>query len=232
MKSISKAEFEIMIEHANVLEQGRRGPRVFLTPDQRIVKLFYSTRLISSNRIWPYARRFNRNSNRLNALNIRSVHVDQMVHCSAIKADIVAYPLIRGESLRDITFDDPRFESVIAGFADFLACMQHKGVHFKGLHLGNVLYDKEFGYALIDVDYVQFFRWPLGIRHRVVNFLRSLRYDEDKKIFDRFGMPAFLELYLAATKLTASKRHRLLRAMQKQSDSILLQQSAASLINH
>ena len=78
MQTITNQEFEALVENAKILEQDKRGGKVFLTTDNRIVKCFRAKQhSISSNRIWPYATRFINNAIKLKQRDITSVTVTQ-----------------------------------------------------------------------------------------------------------------------------------------------------------
>jgi len=231
MKSMTQSEYEGLIQDARLLEKGRRGPRVWLKPDGRIVKVFYTRRLFSSNRLWPYATRFKRAGEKLAARGFRSIRVDYVRRCPFFNGHVAVYPLIPGKPIREIDETDPRLRTILAGFAGYLAEIQASGMHFRALHLGNMLFDDESGYGVIDMHSMRFQPWPLSLNLRLVNFLNMLRYDEDCRIFEQYGLALFLEQYLHAADLGPKKTLRLLQRMATQPQSSQLATAASQLIN-
>jgi hypothetical protein len=87
---------------AMVLEADSFGDKVLRLADGTIFKLFRRKRLFSSALIYPYARRFVDNIQRLDALGIACPEIIAAYHVTHIARDAVHYPPLAGETLRRI----------------------------------------------------------------------------------------------------------------------------------
>src|SRR5688572_33380700 len=101
MQRMSQAEFEALTAGAATLSADEHGPKVLLTSGGRVIKMFRRKRLLSSTLLVPYARRFERASQRLASLDIPAVRVERLARVPSIRRDIVIYPHMPGVSLRE-----------------------------------------------------------------------------------------------------------------------------------
>ena len=76
MKHLERRDYERLSAGAQELEKDLYGPKVLLTPEGRIIKLFRRKRRLSTNSLYPYARRFQRNAQRLRRYGVPTVEVE------------------------------------------------------------------------------------------------------------------------------------------------------------
>jgi tRNA A-37 threonylcarbamoyl transferase component Bud32 len=203
MQLMSGEEYRDLTQDAVELMRDLYGVKVVLTQDGRIVKLFRVKRWFSLSAVYPYSLRFQRNAKRLIAMGISSVNVEQVFYCHQIRRHGVIYPLLEGESLEKIAGRHEMSDDLFRRLAAFLAMLHQKGIHFRSLHLGNILLlpDGEFG--LIDVADMRFSWFPLRLDQRRRNFRHLLRTPVHRKLFAQFGVKRFLDSYVEAAGLNA-----------------------------
>ena len=199
MKRLELGEFEDLAKEARILEQDRFGPKVLLTPQGKVLKLFRKKRRLTTATFNPYAQRFRKNSEQLNRFHVPSLHVEAVYRCPAIERDIVVYPLLVGTPLREYLRENPDEIGLLGGFAEFIAVLHYKSIYFRSLHLGNVLVQPDKSFALIDVADLQFKWIPMGPILRARNFRHLFRYRDDMPLFKRFGIKKFIGAYLLSS---------------------------------
>jgi hypothetical protein len=209
----SQAEFEALIEGATILESEAGLIKVAQINGKRIIKLFRRKSLLSSQ-IWlPYGMRFKRNADRLRALNIPTIQVESVFNIPALKRHAIIYPMLAGTSLREaLNGADPKgAQALLKSFARFVADLHKKGVHFRSLHLGNVLVLGDGELGLIDVADMHF-RRKRGLRlfERCRNFEHITRYQKDIDLLIKQSPDCFIDSYLLDSG-TSSDQHASLR---------------------
>lgn len=218
MKRITLASYRQMLASATVLEGDAYGEKVLQLADGRMVKLFRRKRWLSSALIFPYARRFTRNAQKLAALQIPTVTVVDLAWCAAVRRHLVTYQPLPGETLRQVLrcqATDVRAQ-LLRMLAGFIAQLHEKGVYFRSVHFGNiiVLPDRN-GLGLIDVADLAVRRKGLSSGERLRNFRHLLRYAEDAGFLREFGWVVFVDGYLEAASLTAVARESLREDLQQ-----------------
>ena len=206
-------EYERLTRDARELERDGFGPKVYLLPDQRIIKLFRVKRLLSLSAIYPYSLRFARNARRLNSMGIPAPHVERLFFCSAVRRYGIIYPMLEGESLVKLLGATPEDDRLVEQLADFIAQLHEQGVYFRSLHLGNVLLLPNGTLGLIDVADLRLRRHPLGMAARRRNFRHLFRLPEHRAVFERFGMGRFLECYCQAAGIPSHRSRELLASL-------------------
>jgi len=194
---IRRDEYQALIGGAELLEWDPHGPKVWLLPNGRILKLFRIKRRLSGALFYPYSMRFARNARRLRQLGIATVEVERVAWCPAVRRHLVIYPKLEGEQLEGL-FAGEDGELYLRQFATWMAHLHHLGVLFRGLHLGNILRLPDGELALIDVGDMSFRGRPLKPRERVRNFRHMLRRARHLALFQKLGLPVLLQAYLVA----------------------------------
>jgi serine/threonine protein kinase len=210
MKKITKEEFHKLTHNADVLSADAWGDKVFQTPDDKILKLYRRKRLVSSAFLYPYSRRFARNSLLLKKLGINTVTVDSIYDIPSIKRHMVIYDRLPGIILRDALASEPfqeKRKSLLLRFASFLALLHEKGILFRSLHFANILILPSGDFALIDISSLRhhpFYR--LSLVQRMRNFKHMCRYREDLEFLNEAGFNDFLNGYLEDSRLQRVNR--------------------------
>lgn len=216
--NLSKAEFEKLIQDAEILEQDSFGLKVLRLPNNRIIKLFRRKRLISSQLWAPHAWRFNRNAKILKQRNIPTICVESTFEIPELERQAVIYKELIGNTLRKWLqeHDDREAKEQIEAFGAFVADIHAKGILFRSLHLGNVLLTSDNTLALIDIVDMRF-KWftPLSVQQRMRNFKHIGRYSNDRILLAQFGEETFINAYLKHAKIPESKHAMLMSAFKK-----------------
>jgi hypothetical protein len=209
---ITTAEIDQLREGARVLEFDVRGEKVLLTPDKRIIKLFYPRRSFSSAHIYPYAYRFWHNAKRLEARGIATVQCQQLRYDQTNKRHLITYPLLAGVTLRDCLQQGSCGNLQLQKLATYLAELHAKGILFRSIHLGNILVLENGEFGLIDIADMSIRSWPLGLFRRARNFRHLLHDKQDRETLGSYGYGRFLGEYETAAGI-AGYRSRLLRTL-------------------
>lgn len=202
MKRLEREDYERLSAGARELEKDRYGPKVLLTPEGRIIKLFRRKRRLSMNSLYPYARRFQRNAQRLQRYGVPTVQVEAVYRCPAIERDLVIYPLLDGSPLRQYLQTAGNGRTILGELAEFVARLHHKGIYFRSLHLGNILRHPEGELMLIDVADLRFLWLPMSPLGRARNFRHLFRYPQDLAIIRHYGLKRFLARYLLTSGIS------------------------------
>jgi tRNA A-37 threonylcarbamoyl transferase component Bud32 len=183
MHPISHKEFTALIEGARLIQGSPAEPKVYETPDGRIVKLLRVKRWLSSNLLCPYALRFARNAARLAEVGVPSLHVEQVAKVIPSQRQMVVYARLPGTALRHAlrNAEPPDASHLMRSAGEFVANIHHRGVYFRSMHFGNVLVGDDGVFALIDILDLKVFGRPLGMAMRKRNFKHMIRYDEDRR---------------------------------------------------
>ncbi len=205
MQWMSVSEYEELIQGATELMLDCFGVKVLLTQDGRIVKLIRIKRWLSLSAIYPYSLRFRRNAKRLIEMGIPCVKVEQVFYCHQIRRHGVIYPLLEGESLEKIAERDDMSDELFYKLAGFIAVLHQKGIHFRSLHLGNILLLPDGELGLIDVADMRFSWFSLRLDQRRRNFRHLFRTQLHREVFAKFGVKRFLNFYVEAAGLNASQ---------------------------
>ncbi len=228
MEKLSRLQFEQLIKGARVLASGSRGPQVYLTVDNKVVKLFRQKGLLTSNRLWPYALRFRRNAERLKALGFHSVTVEKVAQCHALNLHLAVYPLLPGQTIRELAIA-PRTNRALERLPAYLCALHHKGVYYKALHLGQILVQADGSFALIDIHSSKFRATPISVNNRISNFFNTLRYAEDHASLTRYGLTRFFGDYLQGCQLGEKHKAKLLSKLRNSRSFPELKQALGDL---
>lgn len=210
MDNFTRIEFEQLVEGANVLEPGNQGPRVYLTPDNKVIKVFRPKRRLSSNLLAPYALRFKRASERLDQLGLIAAAVERLGRCREMNFHFVIYPLIPGSPVRELDTNPDKQREAMVRLPAYFCQLHHQGVFFKGFHLGNIIWQTNERFALIDFQSIKMRKKAISIKDRQKFFSNILRYPEDYQLIKQAGIEHFFAQYLQCSQLKAVQQLALL----------------------
>lgn len=176
---IDQTTYEDLREGGTVIEKDFYGDKVIRLADGNYIKLFRRKRIFSSALLFPYAKRFVSNAEKLKRLNITTVTPLALYWLPHIKRTAVHYVPVAGETLRALTKEAADPTPILINFAKFLADIHHKGIYFRSVHLGNVVVTTNNNFALIDIADLKFFHKPLSERQQKRNMKHLLRPTED-----------------------------------------------------
>jgi len=203
MEKITKQQYLDLIDGAEVLEKDGFGLKVLDTKKGEMIKLFRRKRLFSTALFNPYAVRFVKNAQQLQALGIPTVTINRLLWCADIKRHVVIYQRLEGELLRDVLISEAEgtTSNIFHKFATFIAQLHQSGVYFRSAHLRNILVQPDGELALIDISDMQIKSKPLSLALRQRNFEHILRYQEDKDLLQS-QLEGFMSTYASASKLS------------------------------
>ena len=208
MQQLSQQQYLEWLTQTQVLVSGKRGPRLLETTDNRLIKLFPARKWWSSNWLFPYAKRFVENAERLAVLGVSSVKIDEYGRIQGTMTYYVKYQKLPGYDIRHLLQTGTSIE-LLTDVATFISCLHQKGIFFRGIHLGNVIRQPDSQLALIDIAPMKFKPDTLAMSYRRRNLQHLLSNVEDRSWFIKFGIENFLQAYLKHTNLTMIQRHQL-----------------------
>lgn len=177
IQDLSLAEYEAMRTDAVVTAADHHGDKVLLLADGTYLKLFRVKRLLTSARLFPYWRRFQKNALRLTELGIPTLDVISVFRIAELDRTAVHYHPLPGVTLRELGGLDERR---VAQFGEFIRRVHDKGVYLRSMHLGNVVLTPGDEMGLIDIADMRILRRSLSRRLRFRNFHHLCRYVDDR----------------------------------------------------
>jgi tRNA A-37 threonylcarbamoyl transferase component Bud32 len=188
-----------------VIEQDERGPKVIQLSNGDFLKIFRARRVFSGARLYSHARRFYRNSQRLQRLQIPTVTIKSLYHLPKAGHTAVIYQPLSGQTLRQLIADDlPRLYRLASKLGYFLATLHDKGVHFHSLHTGNVLVMPNDEFGLIDISDMTIYPWSLMCATRIRSFVRLGKYQTEMSALDT----SFWRMVMQGYQQASEKAHR------------------------
>jgi tRNA A-37 threonylcarbamoyl transferase component Bud32 len=192
------------LQHAGrdgiIIEQDPRGPKVIQLPNGDFLKIFRARRVLSGARLYSHARRFYRNAQRLQQLQIPTVTMKSLYHLPQAGHTAVIYQPLAGQTLRQLIANDlPRLYPLASKLGHFLATLHDKGVHFHSLHSGNVLLMPNDEFGLIDVSDMTIYPWSLMCATRIRSFARLGKYQADMSALDATFWQTVMQGYQQAS---------------------------------
>ncbi|PPC82279.1 MAG: hypothetical protein CTY38_06940 [Methylotenera sp.] len=215
---LTEAALQAMIAGGNVLEQDGRGYKVIQLGSGDILKIFRVRHKLSGARIYSNARKFARNAKRLEALGVNTVRIKQLYHIEHSSNTAVLYSPIVGSTLKKMLSDHLFNDDIASALGGYVAKLHQLGVHFRSLHMGNIVMTPEGSYGLIDISDMSIYRWPLFCNTRVRNFKHLTRYPEDIVRLGEAHWASFKNGYFVNSKLGAICIRRLQNALNNMVD--------------
>lgn len=178
---LSREAFETMLVGAQILEQDARGLKVLRLADGNILKLFRVKHLISSARVYSYARQFCRNAERLQVLGIPTVSVLALYHFGDSTDTAVRYRPLPGQTIRQLASSKALDDALMTRLGAFIGRLHDLGIYFRSLHMGNIVHTDDGGFGLIDVADMSIYPWRLRCGRRLRNLRHITRLQEDMR---------------------------------------------------
>ena len=178
MKSLTNEEYLEMRAGADVTAADEYGDKVLLLKDGTYLKLFRVKRLFTSARLFPYWRRFEKNSEALHSLGVPTLKVIESIRLPELDRTAVHYEPLSGSILREV----PDFDSrLVARLGVFIKGLHDKGVYLRSMHLGNVVLTPKGELGLIDIADMKVYRGSLRKGLRLRNLHHLWRYEQDRR---------------------------------------------------
>jgi hypothetical protein len=224
------------LKDARVIERDPRGIKVLQLPDGDYLKVFRLRHRFSLARVYGYAQRFCSHAGKLAALGIPSIHIRA---CYAVQdARLLAYPLavsdtpttetaaplshtfavhyapLPGLTLKQLLDQQQLPPELVRQLGAFIAELHAKGVHFRSLHLGNIVLTPAGELGLIDIADMKIYPWALWFGTRLRSFRHLTRYARMNTPFGESNWGILVDSYIAQAALTARQASRLKKKMQ------------------
>jgi tRNA A-37 threonylcarbamoyl transferase component Bud32 len=207
--------FDQMISGGEVLEQDERGYKVIKLNSGDILKIFRLRRRVSGASIYSNARKFARNAERLQALGINTVQIKQLYHFEHSTNTAVLYSPLVGFTLKKLLEGNLLNQEMAFALGGYVAKLHQLGIHFRSLHMGNIVITPEGEYGLIDISDMSIYAWPLFGNTRARNFKHLTRYPDDIIKLGEASWESFKEGYLSNAQLNETCKSKLRDALNK-----------------
>lgn len=197
VRNLSRAAFDTLQAHAQVIEEDGLGPKVLRLENGNFLKLFRGRRCYTSDSFNPYSERFAVNSERLQGMGIAAPKILDLYQLKDGSTAVLYQPL-PGQTLRQVmqSMGSPAVrQALVERFGKFLAVLHDKGIYFRSLHLGNVLLMDDGEFALIDIADMHLYPSALRIALRQRNLRHMQRYPEDRRWLFEEQLQALLDGY-------------------------------------
>lgn len=210
-----------MIAGGEVLEQDERGYKVIKLQSGDILKIFRVRRKISGARIYSHARRFMRNAERLQKLGVNTVVCKQLYHFDDSTDSAVLYAPLAGYTLKQLLQAQLLNQDMARALGVFIARLHQLGIHFRSLHMGNILVMPDGQYGLIDISDMNIYPWPLFCNTRVRNFRHLCRYPEDIQRLGKINWESMLEGYFSESNISHNCEFKILSYVSHKIEFVL-----------
>ncbi|HSH86514.1 MAG TPA: hypothetical protein VK958_04595 [Methylophilus sp.] len=222
---------------ARVIERDPRGIKVLQLPNGDYLKVFRLRHRFSWARFQGYAQRFCQHASKLKALEIPTIHV---MHCYEVKNPrLLEYPLsnnlhsgteesaslshtfvvhyapLAGNTLKDLLDKQQLQTEHVIQLGAFIAELHKKGIHFRSLHLGNIVLTPEGRIGLIDIADMKIYPWSLWFGTRLRSFRHLTRYARMNAPFGESNWAILVDSYIEYAKLGFSQASVLKKKMQQ-----------------
>ena len=204
-----------MLSGGEVLEQDERGYKVVRLQTGDILKIFRVRHKISGARIYSHARRFMRNAERLQKLGVSTMVCKQLYHFNHSTDTAVLYTPLAGYTVKKLLDGHLLNQEMAMALGVFIARLHQLGIHFRSLHMGNILVMPDGQYGLIDISDMSIYPWPLFCNTRVRNFRHLCRYPDDIKRLGKLSWESMQEGYFASSQLGAACESKLRSELTK-----------------
>jgi serine/threonine protein kinase len=196
MRIVTAQELESWLATGEVLERDARGPKVVVLDNKSFLKIFYTRRHPLLARIFPFAKKFARNVELLNQINIPTLEVSEAFWLSKHNGLTgCIYRPLPGKTLEQIYYESPdALRAHIPKLAEFIKGLHEKGIYFRSLHLGNIVLTPNGHLGLIDVLDLKKHKKNLSKRLAKRNFNHIQAYLVRKKI-NNFPLEQLIKTY-------------------------------------
>jgi len=210
---LSTETLDGMLEGGEVLEQDERGYKVVRLRTGDILKIFRARHKVSGMRIYTHAHRFFRNAERLHQLGVNTVTCQRLYHLPSSNDTAVLYSPLAGYTIRKLLDGNLLNQEMALALGTFIARLHQSGIHFRSLHMGNILVMPDGQYGLIDISDMSIYPWPLFCNTRVRNFRHLCRYPDDMSHLGKLSWESLQEGYFSANQLGAACESKIRRAL-------------------
>lgn len=208
-EGLTDAMFEAYIESSEILEQDYHGLKVLRLANGNILKVFRIKSLFSIARFYSYARQFLSNAIKLKKLDIPTITVVRLLHLIGTNKSAVEYLPLEGLTLRQLAQNQQFDDVILEKLGKFIAILHAKGVYFRSLHMGNIIFTPTREFGLIDIADMHVERKSLGYYKSLRNFQHFFRVKNDIKTIDKNDWRVFVDAYIKQSTLSSWTKARM-----------------------
>ncbi|MCQ4291426.1 MULTISPECIES: toluene tolerance protein [Stutzerimonas stutzeri subgroup] len=218
MRIVTADELESWLASGRVLEQDARGAKVVALENGLYLKIFYTRRNSLLARLAPSARRFQRNTETLQACGISAPNVSEIFWINKARGlSACLYHPLPGQSLEQIYLKDRAgFIARIPAVAEFFKLLHNRGIYFRSLHLGNILELPNGKFGLIDCLDLQRKRGPLSSSLIRRNLAHLENYLQRRGLLAEFPWRALMDAYQNSSEPLKAKTNEQAKNHKKQ----------------
>ena len=173
-------------------------PGLYLSPEGEIYKSYYARRRLSRSAWRLPAKRFAENGRALRKLGITAPLAKAVYRFAPKRMHLVLYNRLPGEDLREAASRDAQR---LSGTGAFIASLHQQGVHFRAIHLGNVLVSEDGELGLLDIADLNIRKGPLLPTTRARNVAHLLNHPADAQPLLDYGRGRLVGDYLEHANL-------------------------------
>ncbi|TWI54209.1 lipopolysaccharide kinase (Kdo/WaaP) family protein [Pseudomonas duriflava] len=195
MRIVTANEMHVWLSQGEVLEKDSQGPKVIRLTTGQLLKIFRSRRRPFLARLSPEAERFAQHAKALQERGVATPHIEECCWLNRHQAvSACLYKPLPGTSLEHLfKYARQEFDCLLPALAHFIKQLHIKGIYFRSLHLGNIIY-KNGSFGLIDFLDIRFRPRPLSRSLIKRNFNHLENYLIRRKVQD-FPLQALIEYY-------------------------------------
>lgn len=212
---LSADALQSLLAGGDVLEQDERGYKVVRLQSGDILKIFRVRRKVSGARVYSHARRFMRNAERLHKLGVSTVVCKRLYHFANSTDTAVLYTPLPGYTVKKLVDGHLLNQEMATALGVFIASLHQLGIHFRSLHMGNILVKPDGQYGLIDISDMSIYPWPLFCNTRVRNFRHLCRYPDDITRLGKLSWESLQEGYFTSGQLGTACESKLRSELTK-----------------
>src|SRR3990167_290226 len=184
----------------HIFESHNNMPKVISTGNGEVIKFFYKKTWFSSNYYAPYAIRFLNNSRKLQTLGVLSPEVTRLKYCQQLKAHIIHYKKLPGDTLLSLIQNGNH--ELFSHAIKVISYLHKKGIFFRGIHLSNIIYQSNNNMVLVDVTDMAIKDKPLSLPMRYRNLQHLFFHKRDYNLWKSIGMDNCVQQYLDLSGLS------------------------------
>ena len=202
VQQVTYDDYLALIEGKTSVTRSRGGGIVFVEP-HRIIKVFSQKK---KNGFYFY--RFLKNVEKLKKMQVPIMEIQGAYHVQSKGLYYLIYAPLKGDTLRDYFAKNPQDMAKVRELTEFFAHVHALGIYFRAIHFGNIIVLPEGGFGLIDFGNMIIYKRSLNSWYRARNFriFTQKNYGVDFQKLDEYGLPLFMEEYLAASKYSVLQK--------------------------
>jgi hypothetical protein len=131
------------------------------------------------------------------------VQCKRLYHFANSTDTAVLYAPLAGYTVKKLVEADLLNREMAMALGMFIARLHQLGIHFRSLHMGNILVMPDGQYGLIDISDMSIYPWPLFCNTRIRNFRHLCRYPDDIRKLGQLSWSGVLDGYFSSGNLSS-----------------------------